>query len=144
MANRRYLPSQLPDVRPHPDNYSVARRTPRPQAGAFAFTDTTNHMPRYCVDCGTITATGNRCPRHAATHHATRRSVYSSKRWQHVRRAAMDAAGYRCAACGGYPTPDDPLTAHHADYADPYDPSSIVVLHRSCHGKQHGGQRSVA
>lgn len=56
----------------------------------------------------------------------------------------MERAGYRCAACGLGPTPSDPLTAHHADYADPYDSTSIVVLHRSCHGKQHGGQRSVA
>lgn len=102
-------------------------------------------MPAYCLDCGAYVATGNRCPRHAATHHALRRRVYSDARWQRARRLAMEAAGYRCAACGGFPTPGDPLSAHHADgYDNPFDPSTLVVMHRSCHGRVHGGQAKAA
>ena len=106
--------------------------------------------PRYCLDCGAYTETGNRCPNHTKQaeqrrandpHRSTRRTIYRDTRWKHARDIAIANADHRCEECG---QPDDigsPLTVHHAaGYSNPYDPDGLEVLCARCHGRRDGAK----
>ena len=59
------------------------------------------------------------------------------RRWAAVRRAALEAAGWRCSECGGA----GKLEVHHIERLEnggsQYDPDNLRVLCRSCHISLH-------
>ena len=61
----------------------------------------------------------------------------SRPRWDHVRRLALDAAGWRCTQCGRAGR----LEVHHVvpldDGGAAYDLDNLVVLCRGCHIAAH-------
>ena len=56
----------------------------------------------------------------------------NSRRWERVRRRVLDAAGWRCQACGGYGNEVDHIVPLERGGAM-YDPANLQVLCRGCH-----------
>ena len=96
-------------------------------------------FPRPCLDCGVLTATGNRCKPHASEYQAKldsqrkhKRKHYSkdySKRAKQVRDSAII-----CWICNQPAKPDDPWTADH--YFSGIPDSPLLPAHRSCNIKR--------
>ena len=63
-------------------------------------------------------------------------AVYNTPRWRRIRRAVLDAAGWRCASCRGYGN-----EVHHkvriVDGGEPWDRSNLTVRCRACHLDEH-------
>lgn len=102
-----------------------------------------------CPSCGVAHEYKGRCPRCKTTRDKTRNQrakhveIWNTPAWRKARALAI-RRDHACQSCGHEGTRANPLTAHHAEgYEDAFNPDFLVVLCRSCHGAQHGGQRSA-
>ena len=67
------------------------------------------------------------------------RSLYRTRRWQHVRRAVLDGANWRCRECGRYGNEVDHIRPLHRG-GDPYDRGNLQVLCRTHHIAKTGSE----
>ena len=101
-------------------------------------------LPRPCLDCGTLTTEGSRCPTHQQQINRERdqarppRPHYNSA-YKKAAKQVRDNARV-CWICG---KPGDPLDPWQADHVNPrqiHDPL-LLPAHRSCNIKRAGKLR---
>jgi hypothetical protein len=101
-------------------------------------------FPKPCLDCGILTAGGNRCDEHEhlvqSLHNAKRAAVkkltgqYSGdyrKRAKLVRETALE-----CHLCGGGARFNDPWVADHANPAEFGSNAILLPAHKTCNEKR--------
>lgn len=97
-------------------------------------------MPRPCLGCSRLIATGSRCAACAIPRPDGRTR-------QAQRAATIQRDGHHCAHCGNPPTLLNPLELHHvlplADGGTDH-PDNLRLLCRHCHGTQHKGGAQIA
>jgi hypothetical protein len=100
--------------------------------------------PRPCLDCGTLTATGSRCPTHTEARnrlkyrHETparkeKKKLLYNKDYQKYAKAVREGA-YQCHLCGGGVRAGDPFEADHLDAGNPN--SLLLPAHRTCNRRK--------
>lgn len=102
-----------------------------------------------CLDCGTLTRTGNRCTpckqrldrdkearRNTPERAAYKRAMYGGT--YPTRRRALLATATHCQQCGTPPTPTNPLQADHIHPGNPNSP--LQALCRACNTKKSNKQ----
>lgn len=100
-------------------------------------------VQRPCLDCGRLSATGNRCEpcrlengrRLDAKRDQSKRQHYSG---DYRRRAkAVRESATHCWICGDTARPNDPWQADHVVPGEPDSP--LLPAHRSCNIRKGGG-----
>jgi hypothetical protein len=91
---------------------------------------------RPCLNCGTLTTNGTRCPicttQHNRLHPKPERPHYRGDYKRRARKVRAEAVA--CWLCGQGARADDPWTA---DHVTPGDPDSILLAaHRSCNSRR--------
>jgi len=98
-------------------------------------------LPRPCLNCGEVSATGSRCPACERGREARRsigRSHYRGDYQTRSRQIRENASV--CWICGGGDRgTSDPFTADHLLPGDPASP--LLAAHRSCNSRRGNGER---
>jgi len=102
-------------------------------------------MPaRPCLDCGTLTREGSRCPTHQAQRNRIRNrhesperkekkaKLYNTAYQKHAR--AIRAGALLCHLCGGGARAGDPWEADHVEAGNINSP--LLPAHRSCNQRR--------
>ena len=97
-----------------------------------------------CLDCGTLTRTGNRCEKHQAILMAgidarKQERIHYKGDYQARAKAVRDSATH-CWLCGEPRRSNDPFTADHVQPGNPDSP--LMPAHRSCNSRR--GNKPIA